>query len=241
MYNSANDRRDLSIPTTNPVQPKRRPFTQEGCNGLRIACSSDCTAATHARHRGQRPSEEWRVELGLVEAALSRASADAAWAGEPPSQLYELFFRENIMNRIGFYATVVAALSVISFPVGALMLNSAASGSASSASSSESAGASAPALSPDGKPVRVKPRRVLSWRLTRGPRQRAETSPPESNSRAPPPAERSSTARLETQTAAAIHRALPVHSAPKRKAAAPQSMRSASAPAKKAFVISGLF
>jgi hypothetical protein len=146
------------------------------------------------------------------------------------------------MNRIGFCATVFAALSVISFPVGALMLNSAASGSASSASSSESAGASAPALSPDGKPVRVKPRRVLSWRLlTRGPRQRAETSPPESNSRAPPPAERSSKARLETPTAPATHWALPVHSASKRKAAAPQSMRSASAPAKKAFVISGLF
>ena len=160
-------------------------------------------------------------------------------ANRPAS--YTNFFRENIMDRIGFYATVVAALSVISFPVGALMLNSAASGGASSASSSESAGASAPALSPDGKPVRVKPRRVLSWRLTRGPRQRAETSPPKSNSWAPPPAERSSKARLETQTAPAIHRALPVHSTPKREAAAPQSMRSASAPAKKAFVISGLF
>ena len=123
--------------------------------GFVLLGSSDRAAATHARHRGQRPSEGWWVELGLVEAALSRASADAACAGEPPSQLYELFFRENIMNRIGLCAIVVAALSVISFPVGALILNSAASGDASSASSSESAGASAPALSPDGKPVRV--------------------------------------------------------------------------------------
>ena len=56
--------------------------------------------------------------------------------------------------RIGICATVVVALSAISFPVGALILNSAASGDANSASVREPA-ASAPALSPDGKPVRV--------------------------------------------------------------------------------------
>ena len=138
------------------------------------------------------------------------------------------------MNRIGLCAIVVAALSVISFPVGALILNSAASGDASSASSSESAGASAPALSPDGKPVRV-----ISLSASVRPTP-AEMSQPAVVDLAPTavtvPAE-----VLETQTAPAIHRALPAHSGPKRKAAAPQGMRSASAPAKKAFVISGLF
>jgi hypothetical protein len=145
------------------------------------------------------------------------------------------------MNRIGFCATVVAALSVISFPVGALMLNSAASRDASSASSRESAGASAPVLSPDGKPVRV-----ISLSASVRPGDVPASSTPAEVSRLAV-SDLASTAAikpvevLETQTAPAIHRALPVHSAPKRKAAAPQSMRSASAPAKKAFVISGLF
>jgi hypothetical protein len=145
------------------------------------------------------------------------------------------------MNRIGFYAMVVAALSVISFPVGALMLNSTASSGASSASSSESTGASAPALSPDGKPVRV-----ISLSASVRPGEVPASSTPAEMSR-PAVVDLATTAVtvpaevLETQTAPAIHRALPAHSGPKRKAAAPQGMRSASAPAKKAFVISGLF
>jgi hypothetical protein len=150
-------------------------------------------------------------------------------------------FRENIMNRIGLCAIVVAALSVISFPVGALILNSAANGDASSASSSESAGASAPALSPDGKPVRV-----ISLSANAQPGEVSASSTPAEMSR-PAIADLASTAAtkpveaLETQTAPVMHRALLSHSAPKRKAGAPQSARSASAPAKKAFVISGLF
>jgi hypothetical protein len=136
------------------------------------------------------------------------------------------------MNRIGLCAIVVAALSVISFPVGALILNSAANGDASSASSSESAGASAPALSPDGKPVRV-----ISLSANAQP---GEVSRPAIADLAPTAATKPVEA-LETQTAPVMHRALLSHSAPKRKAGAPQSARSASAPAKKAFVISGLF
>jgi hypothetical protein len=143
--------------------------------------------------------------------------------------------------RIGICATVVVALSAISFPVGALILNSAASGDASSASSSESADASAPALSPDGKPVRV-----ISLSAGVRPGEVPASSTPAEMSRLAV-SDLASTAAIKpvevlaTQTAPAIHRASPVHSAPKRKAAAPQSMRSASAPAKKAFVISGLF
>jgi hypothetical protein len=145
------------------------------------------------------------------------------------------------MNRIGLCAIVVAALSVISFPVGALILNSAANGDARSASSSESAGASAPALSPDGKPVRV-----ISLSANAQPGEVSASSTPAEMSR-PAIADLASTAAtkpveaLETQTAPVMHRALLSHSAPKRKAGAPQSARSASAPAKKAFVISGLF
>jgi len=145
------------------------------------------------------------------------------------------------MNRIGLCAIAVAALSVISFPVGALILNSAASGDASSASSSESADASAPALSPDGKPVRV-----ISLSASDRPGEVSTSSTPAEMSR-PAVADLASTAAtkpveaLETQAAPAIHRALPLHSEPKRKAGAPRSTRSASAPAKKAFVISGLF
>jgi hypothetical protein len=122
-----------------------------------------------------------------------------------------------------------------------LILNSAASGDASSASSSESAGASAPALSPDGKPVRV-----ISLSANAQPGEVSASSTPAEMSR-PAIADLASTAAtkpveaLETQTAPVMHRALLSHSAPKRKAGAPQSARSASAPAKKAFVISGLF
>jgi hypothetical protein len=144
------------------------------------------------------------------------------------------------MNRIGLCAIAVAALSVISFPVGALILNSAASGDANSASVREPA-ASAPALSPDGKPVRV-----ISLSASVRPEEVPASSTPAETSRLAVADLASSAAIkpvevLATQTAPAIHRASPVHSAPKRKAAAPQSMRSASAPAKKAFVISGLF
>jgi hypothetical protein len=145
------------------------------------------------------------------------------------------------MNRIGLCAIVVAALSVISFPVGALILNSAASGDASSVSSSESAGASAPALSPDGKPVRV-----ISLSASAQPGE-VSASPTLAEMSRPAVADLASTAAtnpveaLETQTAPVMHRALPLHSGPKRKAGAPQSTRSASAPAKKAFVIGGLF
>lgn len=145
------------------------------------------------------------------------------------------------MNRIGFCATVVAVLSVISFPVGALMLNSATSGEASSASSRQSADAPAPVLSPVGKPVRVI---SLSASVRPGEVPPSSTSAEMSGlavSDLAPTAALKPVEDLETQTAPAIRRALPVHSAPKRKAAPPQTMRSAPAPAKKAFVVSGLF
>jgi hypothetical protein len=96
-------------------------------------------------------------------------------------------------------------------------------------------------LSPDGKPVRV-----ISLSASVRPGEVPASSTPAEMSR-PAVVDLAPTAVtvpaevLETQTAPAIHRALPAHSGPKRKAAAPQGMRSASAPAKKAFVISGLF
>jgi hypothetical protein len=91
---------------------------------------------------------ESRIRLSLmrtVERASALASLDASH--HRPWYMYTFWYL--------FCATVVAALSVISFPAGALMLNSAASGDASSVSSRESAVTSAPVLSPDGKPVRV--------------------------------------------------------------------------------------
>jgi hypothetical protein len=147
------------------------------------------------------------------------------------------------MNRIGLCATVVAMLSAISFPVGAWMLNSAASGDAGSASVREAAAISAPVLSPEGKPVRV----ISLSTSDQSGEAPAISAPTETSRLAVSDTAQASVmkplAALETQTSPVIRRVPPVHVVSKRKAAAPAlgSSRSASVPARKAFMISGLF
>jgi len=145
------------------------------------------------------------------------------------------------MNRIGLCATIVAALSAISFPVGALMSGSAAGHDASTVLAKGPVDTSAPALSPDGKPVRII---SLSVNDRSGDLLAASVQPERPQLVASDPAPISATKPIavsEGPAEAPVHPVLHVRSAPKRTAAAPRVTRVASASAKKAFIVSGLY
>jgi hypothetical protein len=145
------------------------------------------------------------------------------------------------MNRIGLCATIVAALSAISFPSGALMSGSAASHDANAMSTKAPVVSNAPALSPDGRPVRV-----ISLSVSDRPGDglaapaRPEMSPLVVSDLTPTSATKPM-AGAEAQAVASIRPELRVHSAPKSAPAAPRLRRAASIPAKNAFIVSGLF
>jgi hypothetical protein len=145
------------------------------------------------------------------------------------------------MNRLGLCVVIIAAVSAISFPMGALMSRSAPSVDAIPTDVKESVAATGPALSPDGKPIRVI---SLSVSDQSGDIPPASTGPEMS---APviadvsPASETKPVAVAEGQVTPAIHTVAPIHISSKRRAAVAKSTRAASAPAKKLFVVSGLF
>lgn len=145
------------------------------------------------------------------------------------------------MNRLGLCVVIIAAVSAISFPVGALMLRSAPSLNAIPTDTKESLAATGPALSPDGKPIRV-----ISLSVTDRP---GNIPPASTGPDMPAPiiadvasaSETRPMAAAEGQVTPAVHPVAPIHLSSKRKAAVAKSTRAASATAKKLFVVSGLF
>ena len=152
------------------------------------------------------------------------------------------------MNRFRLCATIVAALSVVSFSARALIVSSDASRGPSIA---EPAGAQGTALGPDGKPVRV-----ISLSTSDHPASAAEAPlksralelaipEPGPSAAMPLAAELPRPAAVQARQAQAepeAHPALRAHPVPKRIAATPAKGRAASAQAHKPFtVLSGLW
>jgi hypothetical protein len=154
------------------------------------------------------------------------------------------------MNRFRLCATIVAALSVVSFSARALIVSSDASRS-SGPSITEPAGAQETALGPDGKPVRV-----ISFSTSDHPASAAvaplEPRAPELAIPEPVPSVAMPVAAQlppavavqarQAQAEPEAHSAQRAHPVQKRIAAAPAKTRVASAQAHKPFtVLSGLW
>lgn len=143
------------------------------------------------------------------------------------------------MNRIYVCATAVAVLSAVSFPAAALMFTAASTRDATGVSIKEPP-AAAQTLSPEGKPVRVislsppDPRTdvvVASWQPSSSGFNGSEVA-------APPSAKPEPVAEMVKPAIRPANQARPARKA----AAAPrQSAGSASASAKKFFIVGGLF
>jgi hypothetical protein len=146
--------------------------------------------------------------------------------------------KESVMNRLGLCVVIIAALSAISFPVGALMLGSAPSVDAIPTDIKESVDTTGPALSPEGKSIRVISLSV-SDRLGNVP-----PAGPEMSARViadvAPTSETKRMTVAEGQVTPAVRPVAPIHLTSKRRAAAAKSTRAASAAAKNLFVVSGL-
>jgi len=145
------------------------------------------------------------------------------------------------MNRFYLCATVVAALSAVSFPAGALMFGAAPTKDAKSVSIKEPL--TPPALSPEGKPVRVISLLVAdrAGDLAATPRQ-PDLSGLSISELTPPPATKLEP-DSEVQAKPAMRPVKYVRVAPEHAVPVQPNTRSASASAlaKKAFVVSGLY
>lgn len=143
------------------------------------------------------------------------------------------------MNRFYLCATVVAALSAVSFPAGALMFGAASIKDAKVVSIKEPL--TPTALSPEGKPVRVISLLAADRAGDAAPTLRQpELSGLSISEITPPPATKLEPVS-EVPAKPAMHPAKHVRPAPRHAVAVQQSTRSASALAKKAFVVSGLY